>query len=139
MYTKHNPDHAKNPDDACETCQTYLVHNSKYEEARKFYQEAVSKDNGEEYKSNKTVVYSMDLQKVIMLPIMEEFKECIFTKRIVVLNESFVPVGEREEQPDIKPIACIWHEGVSGRKKEDIAGAITKFIFANRDAEKIFL
>lgn len=55
---------------------------------------AKEEKNDEDFQRSKTVTYSMDLQRVIMLPQMEQFKEVVFTKRIVVFNESFVPVGK---------------------------------------------
>lgn len=78
----------------------------------------------------------MDLQKVMMLPQTEQFKEVVFTRRIVVLNESFVPLGKKQK---IEPIACLWHEGISGGKKEDMASALQAFLEINRDAEKIVI
>jgi len=48
-----------------------------------------------------------------MLPRMDNFKAAIFTKRVIAFNESFVPIGPRSST---KPLAVIWHEGVSGRK-----------------------
>lgn len=36
-----------------------------------------------------TRVYSMDLQKVLLLPILPESKTCFFTSRLVVFNETF--------------------------------------------------
>lgn len=123
IFLKHNKDHTNTPEQhavACSVCKIYLTHKLKYDEARKQYKNAVTTDKTDEYGQTKTVVYSMDLQKVIMLPIIEEFKECIFTKNIVVFNESFVPVGA-DQPEDIQPIACIWHEGISGRKKQTFA------------------
>jgi len=36
-----------------------------------------------------TRVYSMDLQKILLLPILPESKTCFFTNRLVVFNETF--------------------------------------------------
>lgn len=71
----------------------HLNHKFKFVEARTLYQSSVSETSKEAFGNDKAVVYSMDLQKDIMLPQIDEFKECLFTKRIVALNESFVPVG----------------------------------------------
>lgn len=126
-HKNHNSDHYKEPDHSCDQCQLWLKHKEKYSEARKLYQIHIDKLNSQEYNemSNGTVVYSMDLQKVLMLPMMEQFKEVIFTKRIVVFNESFVPLGTQNK--NLKPIACIWHEGCLGRRKEDIISAVHSF------------
>lgn len=70
-----------------------------------------------------------------MLPRAEMFKEVLFVPRIVAFNESFVPLGKKLRK--LKPVAIIWHEGVAGRKKEDIISTFYAFILNNRDQEKI--
>lgn len=77
---------------------------------------------------------SVDLQKVIMLPRMDNFKAAIFTKRVIAFNESFVPIGPRNS---IKPLAVIWHEGVSGRKQEDLTSCYYAFFLFHKDMKKI--
>nr|CAI5869876.1 unnamed protein product [Callosobruchus analis] len=108
----------------------------KYKKARKMYEKSVDEATIEQYNQSGTVVYSMDLQKVMMLSYMEQFKDVVFTKRIVVFNESFVPVGKKQK---LQTIACLWHEGISGRKKEDIASSFQIFLDFNRDAKKIII
>jgi hypothetical protein len=49
----------------------------------------------------------------------------VFTRRIIVLNESFIPVGTKGIH---SPYAVLWHEAVAGLKKEDIVSAF-HFIF----------
>ena len=39
--------------------------------------------------------FSVDSQKVIMLPRCDMFKEIIFTPGIIAFNEYFVPVGKK--------------------------------------------
>ncbi|KAK9694956.1 hypothetical protein QE152_g33190 [Popillia japonica] len=56
---------------------------------------------------------SADLQKVIMLPRAEMFKEVLFIPRIVAFNESIVPIGKNRS--NLKPLAVIWHEAVAGQ------------------------
>lgn len=72
-----------------------------------------------------------------MLPRYESLKEIIFTPRIIAFNESFVPVGKK--QKDKKPIAVIWHEGVTGRSKTDTISTFHSFFLHNRDEEHIIL
>lgn len=43
--------------------------------------------------------------------LLDTFKEMIFT-----FNKSFVPIGKTKQYT---PIAVIWHEAISGRKKKD--------------------
>lgn len=115
----------------CETCNKYIKHKKKATSAREQYR----KDAEMERCGNQIdVCYSADLQKVIMLPRMEEFKVVLFTPRIIAFNESFVPVGKKQ---NLKPIATLWHEGISGRRKEDITSAFYAFFLLNRDAKKI--
>jgi len=133
-FKLHNPDHTKQIDETCVECNEWSLHHQKYTEAREMYEKSVNLENIDEY--HQSVVYSMDLQKVMMLPQMEQFKEVVFTKRIVVFNESFVPVGKKQK---IVPIACLWHEGISGRKKEDITSSLQAFLDLNRDAKKIVI
>nr|CAH7754007.1 unnamed protein product [Callosobruchus chinensis] len=75
-----------------------------------------------------------DLQKVIMLPRAEMFKEVIFTPRVIAFNESFVPVGAYSK--GFKPLAVIWHEGVRDRKK-DLISTFYAFLLNNRDTQSI--
>lgn len=53
--------------------------------------------------------------------------------RVIAFNETFVPIGKSQE----KPIAFIWHEGISGRSKDDITSTFYKFLVSIRDAENV--
>lgn len=88
------------------------IHETKYIEARNLYK----KHSTQQYNVN-CITFFADLQKVIILPRAEMFKKVIFTRRIIAYHESFVPVGTNNHN---KPLACIWHEGTTGRNKEDI-------------------
>ncbi|XP_050304070.1 uncharacterized protein LOC126741611 isoform X1 [Anthonomus grandis grandis] len=128
-----NDEHGKeNLDPSCEICQKYTIHSKKAEQSRALYKEDANKIN-----PKNEVYYSADLQKVIMLPRMESYKIAIFTQRIIAFNQSFVPVGTN--QKNLRPIAAIWHEGIAGRKKEDLIRAFHQFFLNNRDAIKITL
>jgi hypothetical protein len=59
-----------------------------------------------------------------MLPRLDMFKAVLFTKRIVVFNESFVPLGTSGESHCV-PYAALWHKAIAGRKKD----LISKFNF----------
>lgn len=69
-----------------------------------------------------------------MLPRLDTFKEIIFTPRIIVFNESFVPLGKSS---NIYPLAVIWHEGIRGRSKSDIISTYYAFFCHNRDVKSI--
>jgi len=65
------------------------------------------------------------LQKAIMLPRAEMFKMVIFTRFIIAYHENFVPVGKVSSH---KPLAYIWHEGITGRNKEDLINTFFMFL-----------
>lgn len=71
-----------------------------------------------------------------MLPRAESFKEILFIPRIVAFNESFVPLG-KSKLPNKIPIAIIWHEGITGRSKEDIISTFFAFFIHKRDDVEI--
>lgn len=71
-----------------------------------------------------------------MLPRADMFKEVIFIPRLIVFNESFVPVGPANDK-EKKPLAVIWHEGIAGRKKEDIVSTFHTFFLKKRDFSQI--
>ncbi|VEN54484.1 unnamed protein product [Callosobruchus maculatus] len=77
---------------SCDLCKTWRIHKLKAINARKNY-----KEDDEKIKQNDEIFVAADLQKVIMLPRMETFKEVIFTPRIVAYNESFVPLGKKSK------------------------------------------
>jgi len=120
-------EHNKNSSqEDCETCITLKKHEIKYTDARNLYKiNSSQKDN-----INDCVTVSADLQKVIMLPRAEMLKKVIFTRRIIAYHECFVPVGCNF---NIKPLVCIWHEGTTGRNKEDIISTFHVFIEKHRD------
>ncbi|KAG5880621.1 hypothetical protein JTB14_020654 [Gonioctena quinquepunctata] len=99
-------EHSKDIQPNCEKCEEQTGHLEKVKKARAAYQ----KDKFQ--KDKKMMCYSVDLQKVIMLPRMDQYKIVLFTPRIVIFNESFVPVGE---QKHLNAVAAIWHEGIAGK------------------------
>ena len=68
-----------------------------------------------------------------MLPRIDMFKIVVFTPRIIVFNESFEPLGEDSQY---MPVACLWHEAITGRKKEDLVSTFYAFFFALQRYEK---
>lgn len=114
----------------------YELHRAKYTEARKLY------DIQRTMNSATMGIFSLDLQKVIMLPRLVMFKSVIFCPRIIAFNESFVPIGgsKSDGEPKFwKPEAAIWHEGIAGRLKEDIISAFFKFFTSKHDLPDIVL
>ena len=73
--------------------------------------------------------FSVDLQKVVMIPRMPGCKTVAFTRRIIAFNETFAPLGSKNTLKN-KDIACAitWHEGITKRNGEDIASAFIKWL-----------
>ena len=80
------------------------------------------------------------MQKMLMLPHMPGVKAAIFTKRIIMFHETFAPLGGKKIA-NTKPVGVIWHEGISGRKDEDVTRAYVKFITSanHRDCKSILI
>lgn len=96
--------------DNCELCVEYEFHRIKYTESRELY------DTQRVLNTETKSFYSGDMEKVIMLPRLEMFKQVIFTPRLSVYNETFAPLG--------------------GRRKEDIISTFCKFFIEKRDVEE---
>jgi len=126
----HNPEHKKDAlKDDCDMCLKWKSHIEQAEAARQEYgtdRDAAIDDD--------SIIFSADLEKVIMLPRMDTFKTALFTRRIIAFNESFVPLGASRKY---KPLAVIWHEAIAGRKKEDITSAFCAFLMKYRDIKTI--
>nr|CAI5821537.1 unnamed protein product [Callosobruchus analis] len=103
LYSKSSLHTKEDPDIDCNECSLWKQHKEKYVAAREEYE----RDKKE--RQPEKLIVSADLQKVIMLPRAEMFKEVIFTPRVIAFNESFVPVGAYSK--NFKPLAVIWHEG----------------------------
>lgn len=110
--------HDNETEENCAQCNDWKDHSERAKVSRTAYKadvETATVHSAED----ETKYLSVDLQKVILLPRLPGMKACIFTRRLVVFNHTYAPLGCQTE----KPIAVIWHEGVSGRNAEDIASA----------------
>ncbi|XP_055527573.1 uncharacterized protein LOC129720163 [Wyeomyia smithii] len=65
---------------------------------------------------------------------MERFKEVIFSQRIVVLNETFAPIGGGKNGA---VHAILWNETVSGRKAADLTSVFTKHLTLNGSSSRV--
>jgi len=74
-----------------------------------------------------TKVYSMDLQKILLLPILPESKTRFFTSRLVVFNVTFASLKSKRNS-----ICVLWHK-VIARKKGEILYCILALIKQERD------
>lgn len=117
----------------CETCDRFTIqhdpsisqeafdtHKSKYTTARRHYQSDANRFQC----TSETIYYSVDMEKVIQLPHLPCYKSGIFTSRLTVFNETFVPLGSSK----LPIYACVWHEGISGRNAPDLVRS-TRFSY----------
>lgn len=113
----------------CQTCLKKSDHRTKYIEARQEYE-----TDGEAVRPGH-MVRSTDLQKVIMLPRLPGVKTVCFTKRIIAFHETFAPINSYLK---VSPNLCVvWHEGLAGRRCEEITSVYMKCIERDRDFEHI--
>ncbi|KAL2102709.1 hypothetical protein ACEWY4_001877 [Coilia grayii] len=101
----------------CETCQKWEVHHYHAIRGREHYRMDAEKE--EEVHS---VVRSVDLQKVIMLPRMPGVKTAVFTRRISAFHETFATVGKMSSK-EKRAMSVIWHEGIAGRSAVEVTSA----------------
>lgn len=115
----------------CDLCTEYDFHKTKYTEARSLY------DDQRLLITETKAYYAGDMEKVVMLPRLEMFKQVIFSTRLSAYNDTFAPLGEIHNNPSTsKPVAVLWHEGISGRCKEDVISAFYKFFLLKRNVEE---
>lgn len=104
--------------ESCEECKIWRKHLNDAKQAREEYR----KDRETNCSAGDVAIYSADMQKVVIVPIVKKHpKLCAFVPRLVVFNETFVPLGGQKSQN--KTLAVIWHEGMHGRKGDDVASA----------------
>ena len=71
---------------------------------------------------------------------MNGVKTIVFTRQIVVYNETFAPLGDKKSKSKTtKPVAMTWHEGEGKRSSQEICTAYIKFLNngTNRDIENV--
>lgn len=131
LHTKSNPTHTKeNLVLNCSVCLVFKAHRQKYTESREKYY------SHKKLSTAKHAYDSMDLQKINMLPRLNTFKEVIFCPRLSVLNECFVRIGKKGKDGfKPQPVSMLWHEAISGRKKEDFISCFYAYFLSKRDNE----
>ena len=75
-----------------------------------------------------SIYFSLDLQKVRMLPEIPGVKSAVFTRRVCAYNESFTPIGDGKLG---QTIALLWHQGLGERNDEDIVSCFKAFLKHN--------
>lgn len=127
---KHTKD---NLDEDCEICSSWKYHDKLVKDSRNLYQEFSEKVNKTD--TNNEVIFSADLEKVIMLPRLEMFKQIIFAPRLTTYNQTFAPVGKKSK---LKPLAVLWHCALAGRNKEDIVSTFNVFVISTVTPKSLF-
>ena len=115
--------------DGCRVCVAEAQHKHNYVLARNAYHIDGS------CLTEGRIVRSVDLQKVIMLPRMPGMKSVCFTPRIIGFHETFAPVGKYMLSNDT--VSVLWHEGIAGRKCEEIASTFLSALYQDRDFREI--
>lgn len=131
----HDPEHSKEKlKDGCDDCKKWSDHDQRAKDARDLYNLHADVASAEE----DTVYYSVDMEKVIMIPRLETFKVALFTQRLSTYHETFAPLGSfRNKNRPI--VGVIWHEAVAGRKQEQIVSTFDQFFKKFRDKKNIVL
>ena len=109
----------------CEVCVAHELHVTNDKNARMAYKSDSSKVNTVEES-----YFSVDLQKVVMLPRLPGVKTVAFTKRIIGYNETFAPLGDKRKlkTKTMRPYAMAWHEAIGGRSAQEITSVFKEFI-----------
>ncbi|XP_072041154.1 uncharacterized protein [Amphiura filiformis] len=106
----------------CEECAAWEKHMERVGVARDWYR----KDTKRDHPIDESVV-SVDMQKIIMLPRMPGIKNCVFTRRLVQMHQTFAPLGGQSSSSD-PVIGVIWDESMCGRNADDVASAYVRFM-----------
>ena len=112
---------------ACLDCGKYSLHQKYVVTSRNAYRadkvEAMPESTG---------IYSVDMQKVLLLPVMRG-KEYIFFSRLVCFNETFASLRNGID-------TCIlWHEAIAGRLGSDVASSFLRFMIESRERIQDFV
>ena len=67
-------------------------------------------------------------------------KPAILTPKLIVLNKTFATLVKKGARSGIeKPLAVLWHEGITGRDDEDVATTFWRYLREYRDRRLITL
>lgn len=107
-------------EEGCEMCSSLSKHDILVRACRKLYK--VFSENAQSSSSDEVVVFSADLEKVIMIPRLKMFKSIIFAPQLTAFNQTFAPVGVKSQ---LKPITSkrwccgvLWHSAIREIKKD---------------------
>ena len=124
--------------DDCDVCNYHNEHIIRAADTREDYKLDAKRVNNKD-----EAIFSVDLQKVIMLPRLPGVKSVAFTKRIIAYNETFAPLGDKKKVHGKKaiPSAMTWNEAEGGRSTQEICSTYIKFWDGeeNRDVSNVTL
>jgi hypothetical protein len=109
----------------------YDAHKAKANKAICKYQLDAGKEN-----TNTVRYYSMDLQKVMLLPDMPKVKDSFFLSRLVAFNLTFAPL---QKMSNINSVCVLWHEAWAGRDANNIVDAFITFLENQRDLQHLII
>lgn len=81
-------------------------------------------------------IYSMDLQKVILIPNMPAVKDSYFISRLTAFNLTFCSL---KQKAPFKNYCSMWHEGIGGRDGYNIVDAIFRVFEEERDVKEFII
>ena len=108
MHKNHEDDSIEE-EKACEICDSWKAHLERAKFSRKLYKEDAELDS-----TPSKAYFSIEMQKVIMLPRMPDIKTTVFSKGLVTFHKTFAPLGKLFKTKAILPTGVIWHEGILG-------------------------
>ena len=118
----------------CEKCERIKIHLERGKKSQESYK-ADSRKNAR----NAETCFTIDMQKVLMFRHLPGMKTAQFTRRIIIINQSIAPFGEFKNKRQHKAKGYFWHEGIQGRKDENLASVVWKFLLESehRDCKNI--
>lgn len=113
------------------TEEQWLLHKTMATKAtEKYHQDSLLADD------ENVRIYSMDLQKVILIPNMPAVKDSHFISRLTAFNLTFCSLKPKTA---FKNYCAIWHEGLAGRDGNNIVDAIFRVFHEERDVNEFIL
>ncbi|KAG5880926.1 hypothetical protein JTB14_035147 [Gonioctena quinquepunctata] len=111
--------------------EEWKSHKNKGEKATDKYHEDAMIPNNQNVR-----IYSMDLQKVILIPNMPSVKDSNFLSRLTAFNLTFASIKKKSS---FKNYCSMWHEGLAGRDGNHIVDAFFRVFEEERDVKEFII
>ncbi|CAH0755367.1 unnamed protein product [Diatraea saccharalis] len=125
----------KHTDKSTEVPEDILTKQKEHQEKVKLAIERYRLD-GAKRNENRTKYFCMDLQKVVLLPDMPQYKDAFFLSRLVAFKLTFAPIKKKS---DDMSVCVLWHEAIAGRDASNIVDALKAFLYDQRDVQHYHL